>query len=241
MSALTNLTIDTSIENESDSIGYSGALESNVYLATITLAYVMKSAGGATGLVINAKTAADQEIRQTLWVTSGTAKGGKNYYERDGKKNYLPGFLQAQALSLLTIGKDISDVETEVKVVNAYNSDTKSEIPTKVDMLVDLLGKEIYIGLLKQKVDRTAKNDAGVYVPTGETREENVIDKLFRASDKLTTSEIRAQSTSPVFFDTWTDKWEGITRDRSTSASGGAKSPVASVATSKKPATSLFS
>ena len=243
MSLLKKLTTDASIENETDSVGYAGALDSGVYLVTIELAYVIEAEGGATGLVLNAKTADDREIRQTLWMTSGRAKGSKNYYERDGKKHYLPGFLHAQSLALLTVGKDISDLELETKVVKVYNRESKAEVPTPVEMVVDLLGKEIYLGIQRQTVDRTIKNDAGVYVPTGETREENEIDKLFRASDKLTTAEIRAEATEPAYFNTWSTRFSGKTRDRSTGASSGssAGAPTNTATTAnKKPTSSLF-
>ncbi len=91
MSFFSELTSDASIANEKDSVGGGGVLESGLYPATITLAYGMKSAGGAKGLVLHAKTSQGRDIRQTLWTSSGNAKGNKNYYEKDGKKNYLPG------------------------------------------------------------------------------------------------------------------------------------------------------
>ena len=244
MSLLANLTSDESIANEKDSVGGGGVLESNIYPAKVTLAYVTKSNGGAIGLVFAAKTTEGRDIKQTLWMTSGTEKGCKNYYEKDGQKNYLPGFLAANALALLTTGKEISELETETKVVNAYNSDAKAEVPTKVEMVMDLLGKDILIGLIKQTVNKTKKDEVtGVYLPTGETRDENEIDKFFRASDRKTTAEIRAQVEEAKFADTWLEKWQGKVKDKSskTAATGAPGAPrAAAPAAAKKPATSLF-
>jgi len=141
MSLLANLSTDDSVTEEKDSVGSSGPLDSGLYKSTVALAYVTKSAGGAMGLVLNLKTEAGREIRQTLWMTSGTAKGGKNYYEKDGEKFYLPGFNHANSLALLTCGKEISQLDTETKVVNVYSAEAKSEVPTKVEMLMDLLGQ----------------------------------------------------------------------------------------------------
>ena len=241
MSLLATLTTDASIANEKDSVGGSRVLESGLYPATVSLAYVTKSEGGALGLVLEAKAEAGN-IRQTLWMTSGTAKGCKNYYEKDGVKNYLPGFIAANALSLLTVGKDLAELETEVKVINAYNKDAKAEVPTKVDMLTDLLGKEILVGLIKQTVDKTAKDPAtNVYMPTGETRDENEIDKIFRAKDRMTTAEIRAQAEEAVFITTWEQKWAGKTRNRAKGTATGVPGAVKQAqAASKKPTTSLF-
>lgn len=244
MSLLSTLTSDESIANEKDSVGGGGVLESNIYPAKVTLAYVTKSNGGAIGLVFAAKTTEGRDIKQTLWMTSGTEKGCKNYYEKDGQKNYLPGFLAANALALLTTGKEVSELETETKVVNVYNSDAKAEVPTKVEMIMDLLGKDILIGLIKQTVNKTKKDEVtGVYLPTGETRDENEIDKLFRASDRKTTAEIRAQAEEAKFADTWLQKWEGKVKDKSskTAATGTPGAPrAAAPAAAKKPATSLF-
>ena len=246
MSLLKSLTTDDSIANEKDSIGGGGVLESGLYPSKVTLAYVTKSEGGAIGLVLQAKTDAGRDIRQTLWMTSGTAKGAKNYYEKDGEKHYLPGFVAANALALLTTGKEISDLDTEQKVVSVYNKEAKAEVPTKVDMLVDLLGKDILVGLLKQTVDKTQKNDAGVYVPTGETRDENEIDKFFRASDRKTTAEIRG-SAEAGFVEQWSTKWTGNTKVKASKTTGtagmpkaGFNAPAANAGSMAKPAKSLF-
>ena len=244
MSLLSTLTSDASIANEKDSVGGGGVLDSGLYPATVTLAYAQKSEGGALGLVLHAKTNQGRDIRQTLWMTSGTAKGCKNYYEKDGVKNYLPGYVAANALALLTTGKEISELDTETKVVNVYNKDAKAEVPTKAEAIVDLMGQEILIGVIKQTVDKTQKTDAGTYVPTGETRDENEIDKFFRASDRKTTAEIRAQAEEAAFADVWEKKWAGVTKDKASKGAGVAGVPklgaAANAGANKKPTTSLF-
>jgi hypothetical protein len=244
MSLLASLSTDASIADEKDSVGSAGALDSGLYKAKVALAYITKSTGGAMGLVLNLKTDANREIRQTLWMTSGTAKGGKNYYEdKNNDKQYLPGFLHANSLSLLTVGKEISALDTETKVVNVYSTEAKSEVPTKVEMLMDLIGQEVIVGLIKQTVDKTKKNDAGIYEATGETRDENEIDKLFRAKDRMTTAEIRAQAETASFIDTWDAKFTGTVKNKAKGAAGTAGAPKAAgaaPAAAKKPTTSLF-
>lgn len=245
MSIFKNVTSDDSIANERDSVGGGGVLESGLYPATVKLAYATTAASGAMGLVLHLQTEQGREIRETLWITSGKAKGGKNYYEKDGQKHYLPGYLNATALTLLTVGEELSEVETETKVVNVYSREAKAEVPTKVEMLMDLLDQPIHVGVIKEIVDKTTQADDGSYVPTGETREQNVIDKFFRASDNRTTAEIRAKSEDAVFVNTWKERWSGKTRDRSTK--GAANTPARSAGSgiaanqpAKKPTTSLF-
>ena len=246
MSLLANLATDDSIASEKDSIGGSGPLDSGLYGCTISMAHITKSQGGAMGMVLTLKSADGKEVRQTLWMTSGTAKGCKNYYEKDGEKHYLPGFTHANALCLLTVGKEVAAMTTETKVINLYSPEAKAEVPTKVEVLMDLLGQEIIAGIIKQTVDKTKKNEAtGAYEATGETRDENEIDKFFRAKDRMTTAEIRAQATEAVFINSWDQKWTGKVKDRAKGAAvglpgvpklGGAP---AAKATSK-PTTSLF-
>ena len=245
MSLLKNLTTSADIKSDKDSVGGgNGPLDSALYKATVTMAHVSKSAGGALGMVLSMKTEDNQEFRQTLWMSSGDAKGNKNYYEKDGEKSYLPGFTHADNLCLLTVGKGVSDMDTETKVINLYSAEAKAEVPTKVDALMDLVGKEIIVGLIRQTVDKTKKNEStGVYEATGETRDENEVDKFFRAKDRMTTAEIRAQAEEAAFANTWEAKWAGKVRNKAKSGAtaGVAGAPKAmGAAAVKKPATSLF-
>ena len=61
------------------------------------------------------------------------------------------------------MGKEINTLETETKVVNVYSFEAKAEVPTKVDMLTELLGQEIVVGIIKETVDKLnylSANDA---------------------------------------------------------------------------------
>lgn len=240
MSILANLTVDDSINEAKDTVGGGGPLESGLYKATVTVAYVTQSSGGALGLVAHFKTEDNREFRQTFWMTSGTAKGCKNYYEKDGEKHYLPGFTHASHLGLLSVGKEMADMDLEEKVINLYSFEAKKEVPTKVNMVMDLINQEIIVGLLKQTVDKVQKDDnTGKYEPTGETRDENEVDKFFRAKDRMTVAEIRAQAEEASFIDTWEQKWSGKTRNRAKGASENTGT-VGAPKANKKPSTSLF-
>lgn len=244
MSLLKNLTTDESIANETDRIGGGGGvLTSGVYPTTIKLAYITQAKSEAVALNLHLETQDGREIRSQLWMTSGKDKGCKNFYEKDGVKNYLPGFLLAQSLSLLTLGKEISDLEPEEKVVKLYNFEAKAEVPTKVQMVTELLGKEVLTGVIKQVVDKKVKAADGSYVPSGDTREENEIDKFFRAKDRMTTHEIRAGETTASFIDIWAGKHNAEfvhNKAKGAAAAGTAGAPGKAAGVTKKPATSLF-
>ncbi len=241
MSILSSLKTDDSIQEDKDTLGGGyRPLESGLYDLTIESAYIGASQGGAVSLNIVAKTEDQQTVRQTLWMTSGKAKGCKNYYEdANGNRKYLPGFTAANNLCLLTVGKEIGDLEPEEKVINMYDYDAKKELPTKVQMIVELIGQEITAGVVKQTVDKNVKDGNGNYVPSGETRDENEISKFFRKRDGMTVAEIKAQAEEAVFKTQWAEKNTGVTINKAKGLSGAVGVPQA--ASAPKPAKSLFS
>jgi len=249
MSLLSNLatTQNDDIKSEQDSVGGGGPKDSGLYPGTVDIAYLEKKQSGALFLNTVIKFDDGHEHREGLCIASGDAKGNKSYYENaNGERHFLPGFNHASAISLLTIGKELAELDTEKKTIKIYNFDAGKEVPTEVDMVTDLVGQRVIVGLQKQIVDKRQKNDqTGKYEATGETREVNEIDKIFRERDKMTTAEIRAGKEEPEFYDTWDKKWTGKVRNKASAANdaNGASqgAPAAAAGGTKKPATSLFS
>lgn len=233
--SLPNLKMDAGIQSETDNVGSSGPIESGLYNHTVEMAYFGKSEGGAISVTVHLNNADKKRVRETFWVTSKT---GQNWYEnKQGEKHYLPGFNLVNSLCLLCAGKELGEMATEEKLVNIYSAAEKKEIPTKVSVLMELLGKEIISGVLRQTVNKQVKGPDGKYVDTADTRQENVIDKFFRARDRMTFAEISAQAKEPVFINTWETKWKGVDRDRTNK--NAAAAPAAGGVTAK-PTTSLF-
>lgn len=238
MSILANLSYDESIENEKDVLG-SGfkVFDSGIYTATIKLAYLSPSQSGAMGIAMVFDLGDKQEYRETFWVTN---REGKNFYvNRDNEKKYLDGFVKADSIALLAAKKPLSKLDTEKKVIKLMKD--KKETATEVDMLMDLIGQEIKLGLVKQKVFKQEKDGNGVYQDTAETREQNSINKVFRASDDRTTAEVRAQSESAEFMTKWKEKWDGQVQDRTAAKAGGNKVQQGAPRAAKPTSESLFS
>jgi hypothetical protein len=250
MNMLANLAIDDGVKvaEDKDTLGGGNKVfESGLHRFKIGMAYVDKSKGGAMGLFLTLVAEDESELKQTLWMTSGDAKGNKPYYTKDNENFPLPGFSQANSLAALTTGKEMKDQDLEEKLIKLYNFEAKAEIPTKVQVCMELLGKEVIAGVIKQLVDKTKKDDStGDYAATGETREENEIDKFFCARDgfeNFTTTEIKAKQAEPTFYAEWAKKHTGKTRDRSkgVAAAGTAGAPkTGAVAGTAKPGKSLF-
>ncbi len=223
---LAGLETTEEIKEDGDFLGGANVLDSGIVNAIVDLAYISVSDGGAKALNVTFKTDAGQTFRQQFWIASGTAKGGLPYYTNKTtlEKKFLPGYVQADHLCLLTVGKRLPTVDTEEKTINLYSSKEGKELPTKVDMVMDLLGKPITIGVIKQTVDKNKEigidtaTGKKVYGPSGETRVENEVDKFFRQKDGLTVAEIKAKMTDPVFKEKWAEKWTDVVRDKSTGA-----------------------
>lgn len=241
MTVLAGLAVDSAVEMETDVLG--GGMvritESGVYNMTVELAYFKQSKGGAKAMEVHFKTDQGAQLRQTFWMTSGTAKGGNNFYvTQDGTKKYLPGFNSARALSLLTVGKEIDQLAVEEKVAKLWDYETKSEKPTPIQTFTDLIGQEVKAGVLKKIVDKTMSDGAGNYVPSGETREEFEVDKFFRTRDDMTVNEIIAKAETATFMASWAEKNNGRVVDRSTK---DAKPPAVAAAAPASTGSSLFS
>lgn len=216
MNAFAALKTHDDVEEEKDILGGGfQPFDSDVYDFTIKQAYFGESSGGAISVSLELETDEGRTLRKTEYVTSGTAKGQKNFYvNQKGEKHYLPGFITINHMALLTAGKELGDLETEEKVINKYDPDAGKEVPTKVNMLMDMVGQRIKLGILRQIVDKKVKDGNGNYVPDGTTREVNEIDKVFRESNGMTVVEIKAEADEAAFLERWISKNQGNTQDR---------------------------
>lgn len=196
-------------------------LETDIYPFKVEAAYVTSATSGA--MAVNLQLAIEgQTHRETIYFTN---KKGETFYvdKKTNEERNLPGFSILNSFCLLTVGKELLELDSEDRVINVYSKEANGEVPTKVDMLTDLLGEEGFVAIVKQVVDKTAQGADGNYYPTGETREKNVIEKFFRGRDKMTTAEILAQQEAPVFFDEYLKKNKGITRNKAKGKANGLK------------------
>jgi len=224
---LDDLATDTAIEDSGDVLGGRGPMESGLYDMVITMAFMDLSSGGAKSVNLTFEDKNKKQLRITEYVTSGTAKGTKNYYEKDGVKKYLPGFNSINSIAQLTVGKELGALDGEEKFVEVWDFDEGKMMPHKKFVLTELLGQTITVGVLKQVEDKNVKTDAGTWVPSGDTKTLNVIGKSFRASDGKTLAEIKAEAPAAEFKDQWATTYTGVTINR---AKGVKKGGVAAAA-----------
>ena len=224
MSALFGNLKSDGLEESQDRLGGFRPLETDIYTGKIKALYAGKSDGGAASLTLIADFGGT-EFRETYWVTN---KKGENFFlnkDDKTKKVPLPGFTTADDICLITTGKPLCEQAWEEKTVKVYDSEAKKELPKGVDMLVAAIGQPISLGILKVLENKNEKV-GDEYVPTAETREINVTDKVYHPEQKLTVAEARQGQTEAKFWDSWLERNKGQTRDKRTikdGAAGGAR------------------
>lgn len=222
MSIFSNLT-NEGLEESQDRLGGYSPLDTDIYLATIKMAYGGQSTGGAKSVTVVADVetpSGTKEYRETVYITK---KSGENFFMQNDKKVPLPGFTTIDELCLVTTNNPLAAQGHEDKVVNIYDSESQSEKPTSVPMLMDLLGKQVYLAI-EQATENKREKQGNDYVPTANTRQTNSIQKVFNHPTKLTVPEARQGISEPVFFDSWLQKNKGTVRDRTDKNLGSASS-----------------
>lgn len=222
----------TDIKGEQDRLAGSAVPETDAYPGTITLAYSTKASSGALGVVIHFKTDDGRNMSSTQYITSGTKKGGMPYYEKDGVKTFLPGYLLIDSLCQLTCGKSVTDMDEEEKTFNIWNGEQKKEVPTKVQAIVELFGKKAVFGMVKTISNKHVNGN-----DTNEKRESAELDKVFQHETGLTVVELQAKETTAQFLPKWLEANKGKTRDKFKQIAGVAVPPVSGGAA---PTTGLF-
>lgn len=198
------------LEQSQDRLGGFQVFDSKIYHSTIKALYAGEAKSGAMNLSVVLDLGGGQEYRETVYITN---KKKQNYFEKDGKKQPLPGFTLINDLCLIATEKELSQLATEEKIIKLWDNDQKKEVPTAVQMVTEAIGKPVAVGILKALENKQVKSSTGEYVPTAETRETNRIDKVFHPEAKVTVAEARSGKKEAGFWDAWTKRNEGKVRD----------------------------
>jgi hypothetical protein len=233
------------LEESQDRLGGFAPIDTKIYTGTVKALFAGQSASGAHNLSLVLDLGGGKEYKETIYISN---KKGENFFkDKDsGKKMPLPGFTLVNDICLITMEKELSEVDVEEKVVKIYDFEQKKELPTSVKMITEAIGKQISVGILRVLENKNEKNADGVYVATAETKEINRIDKVFHPTAKVTVAEARSGKATGEFWDAWSKKNDGVTRDEREikDGSGGSKTPPKAGATSggtAAPKKSLFS
>lgn len=211
MNLLAGLKTSNDIAEDKDVLGGGyKVLDTDIYTGKLKYAYIQK-AQSSQSLALNVAIDIDGfEYTESLRLTN---KQNENFYVKDGQKNYLPGFTNANALALFTAGKELSDLKTENKVIELYDYTQKQKVPTAVPCLVELHGKEVTVAIQKENRPKQEKDAAGNYVDTAEMRNTNAIVKVFSPTSHKTVAEVKAKADAAEFYDKWLEQNKGKVRE----------------------------
>lgn len=222
MSLFKNLTNDGLEENQ-DRLGGFSVFDTDVYGGKIKVAYAGQAPSGAHNITVILDLGG-REYRETVYITN---KKGENFFlnkEDKSKKVALPGFTTIDDLCQAATDKTLAEQDTEEKMVNVYDRDAGKEVPKAVQVLTDLTGKDVLVAIQKTMVDKTKKDDAtGEYVPTGESRDENTIVKVFHPTLRVTIVEAK-DGKSAAFIDAWLERNKGKVFDKRQHKGDGVRS-----------------
>lgn len=199
------LQMDTDVQTQEEDVLPSGGgfiLDTGLYPMVIENAYFDKSQGGAMNcnLHLRIKGGDKRVFRQTIYITSGDAKGNKPFYVKDGKKFPLPGYAMVDGICRIAADTGLGQIGAEKRLVKLYDFDAGAEVPREVPVLTELLGQEIVVGMQKRRENKRA-NQGGEWVDTNEAREYNEISKVFFPSGH-TLTEKKAEA-DPEFIKKW--------------------------------------
>lgn len=210
---------------DEDRIGGFQLLDTNVYDFTVKMCYLIVAESGAKGVFFEFEDASGNTMRKTLYVTSGTAKGGQHWWvDRDGNKNYLPSYVTANSIFGFATGKQLFEQETSDREVEVWDSEEKKMMPRKMPVFMEILGKQARLGVVKQMVD--GHPDKTV------SREENDIDKAFHPVSGVTLAEMSNGETEGQFIDKWLTKNKGQVIDKRKDSRGSNAGGVAGMPSS---------
>lgn len=214
------------LEQSTDNLGGGGfTRESDIYSGKIKMAYAGAAKSGARFVQLIVDLPDGKEYKETVYITN---KAGENFYlnkSDNSKKVPLPGFTTLDDICLCATGKPLAEQDAEEKIVKIYDFEAKAELPTSVPVLIELLGQDISLAILKVTENKQAKNASGVYEATSETRDINSIDKVFNTDTHMTVVEARNKAEAPVFWDSWLERNKGKTRDKTSKVVGTPGAP----------------
>lgn len=220
MSFFDNLDLDSEIKSSGDRSGWS-PLESNIYDCSIEYAYCSVSKNGAK--CITFKFDLDgQTVTQDIYITSNKEKGCKNYYiDKNGNKYYSIGYQLVQDICQVALGKNLTDLsEPEDKQLMIWSYEDGKEMPQKKPVLLELIGATFSAGMLNVVEDK--------YSNPSESRKFNKLDKVFQTKTMLTATELAAEETEGVWYESWLSKNKGrLVDDRKESKEGVSSNPFA--------------
>ena len=235
--------VEPSIEGSG---GGSFLWESGLYDATVKLAYVTQSAGGAYFLNVELeKNGGNFGTMRDKWcIKSGNEKGNKTFYiNKEGKKQPLPGYQTGKSLCVTVTGEDLDANmdKVEKKVIKVRDFAQGKDVPTELPVLTALLNKPVKVAVHQILQNKRVRSGNGQWVETADTKPVNECKFFGNAESGKTAEEIKANKEAGA-LERWAKKNTGVVIDKSSKAKGATDSAADIMGNNSSPTQgSLFS
>ena len=213
--------------------------ETDVYPATIKMAYVSASSRGAQFVSFEFDLGEGRTYKEDIYVTNAK---GQAYFTKDGKNIPLPGFNHVNNICIMATEKDMVEQAHELKMVQIWDFESSKMIPREMPVLVDLIGQDVLLAIQQIRENKQAKtgekwpDGREKYGPVNEERIINNIVAVFHSEYHVTVLEAQNEK-EPEFMEKWLEKNKGVTYDKYKevkAAAGAARSASSSSAPARK-------
>lgn len=199
-------------EKVTDSVGGFVPIESNVYMGTLTAAYVSSSAdednhGQALNIVVQLEDG--KEHREILYVLD--KEGSALRTNKQGKTVKRDAFVIADDISLLASETPFVDALFEEKLVEVWDNDAGKRVPKPMPALVDAIGRDFKFALQTTKKFKQELVN-GTWTDTAKIIHETKIVKVMD-TDGFTVLEKIEGADNAVFEANWVKAHGGKVRD----------------------------
>jgi len=214
------------LEKTEDRVGGGNfSVPSDIHDAKIGMLYITEARSGAKAFNLIA-TIGGQEYKEAIYFTN--RNGDISYPDKqDPKKLHpLPGFTLLNDICLLVTGEALNeqDAHVEDKVVKIYDFTAGKEVNTTVPVITSLTGGEIKLAIKRIVEFKQAKNDAGEYENTKNTRTVNEIKQVMHSETGRTVNEYLHEIDPAEFMPAWLKTHQGKDLDKTTGKGAGAGS-----------------
>lgn len=158
-------------------------LSTGVYDAVVKYAYLTKSK--ANDDVLNLVLTIDGRPKNFTLYISYTGRNSPVKKE-NGVVKVMPGYLKLNALSILTTGKNIRDVELENKGISVHDFKANTDVIKEVPVYSELCGKSIRVGIEEVRVNKNVQV-GNEWKPTTDLIEINEINNFYNDENRTAT------------------------------------------------------
>ena len=234
--------VDTQgMEEQEDRLGGGfTTYETDVYPATIKMAYVGASSRGAQFVSFEFDLGEGRTYKEDIYVTNAK---GQAYFTKDGKNIPLPGFTQVNNICIMATEVGMVEQAHDLKMVQVWDFESSKMIPREMPVLVDLIGQDVLLAIQQVRENKQAKtgekwpDGRDKYGPVNEERIINNIVAVFHSEYHVTVLEAQNEKEAE-FMDKWLEKNKGVTYDKykevKAAAGGAARSATSSNAPARK-------